>query len=237
MRGIAIVEDHRLLAETLQITLTERGIETEVVELCEPADLLAGLLERRPGLVMLDLDLGPFGDSTWLIAPLTADGIRVLVLTGTGNRLRIALALEHGAMGYQLKSAGFDVLVARAVEAIATNGPLDPDERALLLDELNEARIERARRLEPFARLTTRERDTLLALAHGRSVHEIARDWTLSEATVRTHVRSVLAKLNVPSQLTAVSVALRSGWIDSTAQETDQGAANPSRRATDAVIG
>lgn len=237
MRGIAIVEDHQLLAETLQLTLRGRGIETAVVELCEPADLLASLLERRPKLVMLDLDLGRFGDSTWLIEPLTADGIRVLVLTGTGNRLRIATALEHGAIGYQLKSAGFETLVARAEEAIASDGILDPEERALLLDELNQARIDRARRLEPFAQLTERERDTLLALASGRSVHEIARDWTLSEATIRTHVRSVLAKLNVPSQLTAVSVALRSGWIDANARAVDPAATSPGRRATDAVIG
>ena len=87
---------------------------------------------------------------------------------------------------------------------------------------------------EPFARLTDRERDTLQALARGRTVHEIANSWVLSEATVRTHVRSVLAKLNVPSQLAAVSLALRSGWIDSTARVmTGPPPEHPGRRATD----
>lgn len=237
MRSVAIVEDHQLLAESLSATLRERNIDAHAVELCEPADLLEILLDRRPHLVILDLDLGEFGDSTWLIAPLTNDGIRVLVLTGSGNRLRIAVALEQGAIGYQTKTAGFDELVSRIELAMVCDGAIDADERAALLAELSGARIERARRLELFGRLTDRERRTLQALARGRTVHEIARDWQLSEATVRTHVRSVLAKLNVPSQLAAVSVALRSGWLDATAHVHDADPPHPMRRAADAVSG
>jgi DNA-binding NarL/FixJ family response regulator len=186
---------------------------------------------------MLDLDLGGFGDSTWLIEPLTSEGIRVLVVTGSSNRLRIATALEQGAIGYQLKSAGFDALVSRVQQAITAESVLDPAERTQMLHELSVARIERSRRLEPFGRLTDRERLTLQALAQGRTVHEIAREWQLSEATVRTHVRSVLAKLKAPSQLAAVSIALRSGWLDSSAQQNGSSLPQPSRRATDAFAG
>lgn len=234
MRSVAIVEDHQLLAETLATNLRARGIDAEIVQLSEPADLLADLLEIRPRLVVLDLDLGAFGDSTWLIGPLRADGIRVLVLTGADNRLRIATALEQGALGVQLKTVGFDTLVELIERAMTCDGVLDADARAQLLEELSQARIAQARRLEPFARLTDRERDTLQALARGRTVHEIASAWVLSEATVRTHVRSVLAKLNAPSQLAAVSLALRSGWIDSTARVmTGPPPDHPARRATD----
>jgi DNA-binding NarL/FixJ family response regulator len=235
---VAIVEDHQLLAETLAVTLRGRGLDADVIELCEPADLLAALLERRPQLVVLDLDLGDFGDSTWLIAPLTSDGIRVLVLTGSGNRLRVAVALEQGAIGYQHKTVGFDELVRQIEAAMTCDGVLDSTEYAGLLDALARARIDRSRSLEPFSRLTERERDTLQALAHGRTVTEIAREWVLSEATVRTHVRSLLAKLGVPSQLAAVSLALRSGWIDSSARVLDgPPPAHPNRRSTDVVTG
>ncbi len=234
MHSVAIVEDHRLLAETLCTTLRERGSDAEVVELCEPAELLVALIERRPRLVLLDLDLGAIGDSTWLIQPLSSAGIAVLVLTGTGNRLRIATALEQGAVGYQLKSAGFDKLVDKVEAALSRGGLLDPVEHAQLLDELGAARMARARGLEPFLRLTERERGTLQALAHGQTVRDIAQDWVLSEATVRTHVRSVLTKLNVPSQLAAVSMALRSGWLDAGAQVvTPAAAVHPLRRASD----
>jgi DNA-binding NarL/FixJ family response regulator len=233
-QAVAIVEDHRLLAETLALTLRERGVGTHVAELCEPADLLAQLLDLRPRLVVLDLDLGAFGDSTWLIEPLTADGIRVLVLTGSGNRLRIAAALEQGAIGYQHKSSGFEDLVTIIEQVASGNGVLDPEGHAALLAELSDARIERARRLEPFNRLTDRERDTLQALARGRTVADIAQSWVVSETTVRTHVRAILAKLKAPSQLTAVSMALRSGWLDPAARAPGRPPAeHPSRRATD----
>jgi DNA-binding NarL/FixJ family response regulator len=234
VRGVAIVEDHQLLAETLAATLRTHDIQAEIVPLSEPADLLADLLERRPRLVVLDLDLGAFGDSTWLIAPLTSHGIRVLVLTGSDNRLRIATALEHGAQGYQLKATGFEALVGLVERAMTSAALLDEETHAQLLEELSQARIARARLLEPFGRLTDRERDTLQWLARGRTVQEIARAWVLSEATVRTHVRSVLAKLDVPSQLAAVSLALRNGWIDSTARVTTGSTPEHlSRRSTD----
>lgn len=238
MGTIAIVEDHRLLAETLALALDAHGLDAEVVTLCEPADLLAGLLDRCPPLVVLDLDLGDVGDSTWLIEPLTLAGIRVLILTGSGNRLRIATALEQGAIGYRHKTASVEQIVEAIGAAAASDELLDPAEYAQLLDELAQARIGRARNIEAFTRLTDRERATLQALAHGRTVHQISREWVVSEATVRTHVRSVLAKLNAPSQLAAVSMALRSGWIDSSAHVLDgPPPAHPNRRATDVFAG
>jgi DNA-binding NarL/FixJ family response regulator len=231
MHGVVVVEDHEIFAEVLCSALCERDVHAEYVQLCEPADLLAALLERQPQLIVLDLDLGRFGDSTWMIDPLTAQGIPVLVLTGSGDRMRIAAALEHGAISYQHKSAGFHTLVAQITAAISATGPLDCEDREALLVELRAARIQRARLLEPFARLTERERNTLEALAQGRSVHQLSRDWVLSEATVRTHVRSLLAKLNVPSQLAAVSLALRSGWMDSSAHAVAPAPARPVRAA------
>ena len=75
------------------------------------------------------------------------------------------------------------------------------------------ARVARDAVFAPFTRLTDRERDTLVALSRGLSVHGIAAEWVVSEATVRSHVRGVLAKLDVPSQLAAVALALRTGWL------------------------
>ena len=66
---------------------------------------------------------------------------------------------------------------------------------------------------EPSRRESLRTRDH--SLARGRSVREIADEWVVSEATVRTHVRSVLAKLEVRSQLAAVAMAIRTGWLES----------------------
>lgn len=213
MPTVAIVDDHRLLAETLRATLAERGIEAVAVPTIERSAMLTELLSLHAALVLLDLDLGPAGDGTELVAPLVRAGIKVLVVTGVIERVRVALALEQGALGYQSKTEGFDALLAATAVALVATAPLDPAGRRQLLGELAVWRAEQARGNKPFTRLTERERDVLSALADGHSVTDIAHDWVVSDATVRTHVRGLLGKLGVRSQLGAVALALRNGWL------------------------
>lgn len=213
MPTVAIVDDHRLLAEALRATLAERGIEAVAVPTVERSAMLSDLLSLRATLVLLDLDLGPAGDGTELVAPLVRAGIKVLVVTGVIERVRVALALEQGALGYQPKTEGFDALLAATAVALVATAPLDPAGRRQLLGELAVWRAEQARGNKPFTRLTERERDVLSALADGHSVTDIAHDWVVSDATVRTHVRGLLGKLGVRSQLSAVALALRNGWL------------------------
>ena len=213
MATVVVVEDHALLAETLRLGLEARGIPTGVLAARPLDELSAALLERRPTLVLLDLDLGEFGDSTPLIAPLIAAGIRVLVVSGTPDRERIAAAFDAGAVGYCAKRDGFDELMAKTERALASGMLLDPELRLGLSAEVAANRARRAAVLAPFARLTEREQATLHSLCHGASVTAIAADWVVSEATVRSHVRAVLMKLGVSSQLAAVALALRTGWF------------------------
>lgn len=213
MSIVVIVEDHQLLAEVLRAALAQHGIVADIMAPASARVLVPALVSARPSLVLLDLDLGEHGDGTSVITPLSTAGIRTLVVSGTSDRERIALAFEAGAFGYHAKSDGFELLVARASAALTSPRPLDGSLRQELVNDLARIRRDRARVLEPFARLTDRERDTLLALSTGRSVHDIAADWVVSEATVRSHVRGILAKLGAPSQLAAVAMALRCGWL------------------------
>jgi DNA-binding NarL/FixJ family response regulator len=210
---VVILEDHQLLAETLRSALQRSGVSARVAPLAPTlADVLADLLAEPAELVLLDLDLGDLGDPTALIPELVAAGLRVLVVTGSSDRLRIAAALEQGALGYQLKDPGFDALLATVRSALTATAPLDAEHRVQLLDELVRARAARHHELAPFARLTPREVEVLRALAGGSSVGALAEAWVVSEATMRSHVRSILGKLGVPSQLAAVAAALRTGW-------------------------
>lgn len=213
MATVAIVEDHLLLAETLCTALGQRGVDATIVPLQEFEALFATLRAAAPDLVLLDLDLGAFGDSTSLIAPLSAAGIRVLVVTGVAERLRVAQAVEQGAIGVQPKALGFDALLDTAFAVLAGASVLGAAERTELLTDLAQARAAHERASVPYRQLTEREQGTLQALGDGRSVHEIAGDWVLSEATVRSHVRGVLVKLGVASQLAAVAAARRNGWL------------------------
>jgi DNA-binding NarL/FixJ family response regulator len=211
---VAIVDDHQLLVETVTLALAGTGV-TAVSIPPRPADeLLEALLLRAPDLVLLDLDLGPFGDAVPIIRPLVDAGIRVLMVTGVADRLRIAAAVEQGAIGYQPKSAGFEALLQAARSALTTTGPLYPVETAALQAELAAHRRRTAATLEPFGALTEREQQTLRELADGRTVPEIARRWVVAEATVRSHVQQVLRKLRANSQLQAVAAARLSGWLE-----------------------
>jgi DNA-binding NarL/FixJ family response regulator len=212
MPSVVIVEDHILLAETLRGTLATRGITADIAEPA-PAEQLAGnLLDLHPSAVLLDLDLGGYGDSTDVIGPLARHGVRTLVVTGTSDRERLALAFEAGAAGFHAKADGIEPLVVMTQAALA-GVVLDERLRHDLRTELTRIRAARAAAFAPFQQLTEREQDTLIALSNGMAVHRIATEWVVSETTVRTHVRSVLAKLGVPSQLAAVALALRSGWL------------------------
>jgi DNA-binding NarL/FixJ family response regulator len=211
---VLIVDDHQLLATALAVTLRRTGVDADTAAPAPFPELLATLNDAAPQIVLLDLDLGAYGDSTPLIAPLTRAGIRVVVVTGLDDRVRIAAALEQGAIGYRSKADGLDALVATVLAAHTGDEPLDAPTRVRLLEELRRARADRAEAFAPFTTLTEREQETLRCIARGRSVREIADDWVVSEATVRTHVRSVLAKLEVRSQLGAVALAIRTGWLE-----------------------
>ena len=140
-------------------------------------------------------------------------GIRTLVVSGSADRERIGLAFEAGAFGYHSKSDGFDQLVTKTAAALASVRPLDELLRRELREELANTRRVRCRRPRAVRPPDRPRADTLLALSTGLSVHAIATQWVVSEATVRSHVRGVLAKLDAPSQLAAVAMALRSGWL------------------------
>jgi DNA-binding NarL/FixJ family response regulator len=210
---VLIVEDHTLLAQSLSLALRAEGFAVEIAALTDRAQLLAEVSADAPALVLLDLELGELGDGTELVAPLVAAGSRVLVVTGTVDRDRVAATVEAGAVGFVNKSAPFDVLLGLVMRAAAGDAVLDPAERADLLVELRRRRAEQARLTAPLQRLSERERHVLVGLGEGKSVDTIARESFVSEATVRTQVRAVLTKLDVSSQLAAVAKARRAGWL------------------------
>ena len=211
---IAIVDDHELLVETLRDAFVTRGFRTLSVVPGRPETVVPLLISAAPDLVLLDLDLGPHGDSTPLIGPLVSQGLRVLVVSGLVDRLRLATALEAGAIGHQAKSLGFGALLRAADRALSTAGPMDAEDRTALLEELTRHRQQAERVLAPFRTLTAREQHTLRLLCDGHSVRQIAAGWIVSEATVRSHAQRILEKLGVGSQTQAVALALRTGWRD-----------------------
>lgn len=210
---VLIVEDHALLAQTLVIALYAEGCRALVADLSGAATLLQQVRAHRPGVVLLDLDLGDLGDGVDLVQPLTELGARVLVVSGSTDRLRLAETVERGAVGFLSKRVPFEQLLSTVLDVVAQRPVLSTARRYELMAELRCARAASSKSLAPFKALTPRERAVLAALAKGQRAETIAAAAFLSEATVRSQIRCVLAKLGVRSQLEAVALAWTVGWF------------------------
>jgi DNA-binding NarL/FixJ family response regulator len=209
-----IVDDHQLLAHSLAVALQLEGLSCTVMELRDRETLLREVLALAPELVLLDLDLGgELGDGAELVAPLVEAGARVLVVSASTDPDQLCRALEYGAVGLLAKAAPFQHLLDIVLAAARGEEVMPPAQRLRILDEGRTRRQARARSLSPFESLSAREGQVLRALAQGQSVATIAQTWFVSEATVRSQVRAVLTKLDCSSQLEAVAMAHRSGWL------------------------
>ena len=213
---ITIVEDHGLMASTVSAALVTQGWEVATVQPSDDhdvADVVHAVADASPDLVVLDLDLGDWGDAIPLVAPLRERDILVLIVTGVQDPNLHAACLSHGAAGIVDKGLPFEDLVT-AIERTAERGSLlTEEERHERLARLREHEQGRRRALAPFERLTHREAEVLGELMAGHTVEEIAARWVVSKATVRTQVASIRDKLGVSSQVAATGRARAVGWV------------------------
>ena len=210
---LLIVEDHELLAGTMALALRQRGLEVHTAAGPSPDAVVDTARQLAPVLVLLDLELGPpLGSGLELIRPLTDAGARVIIVTGVTDLARLGACVEAGATGLVSKAGGFEVLVETVQRAAEGTPLLGDDERQALLDEVRHSRRADRDRLAAFGALTPREEAVLARLLDGESAETIADRTYVSVATVRSHIRAILLKLGVNSQLAAVALARRSGW-------------------------
>jgi DNA-binding NarL/FixJ family response regulator len=167
-------------------------------------ELLAYLDEWRPDVVLQDLLLpgGLDGIETTRRVKERAPGVRVVALTASMDEARMMGVLRAGAEGYVRKDAEPEILLA-AVRAVARGRTyIDPSVARLVLD--GSAGLDD---------LTPREREVLRQVALGRSNREIGEALFISEETVKTHVGSLLSKLQVNNRAQAIVQALKRGLV------------------------
>jgi len=207
---VLLVDDEQLVRTGLRMILgSEPGLDV-VGEAADGQEALTSVATLDPDVVLLDLRM-PVLDGISTTRELVARGVhaRVLVLTTFDTDRNVVDALQAGAIGFLLKDAPADQLVA-AIRAAATgDAVLAPTVARRVTEEL-------ARRRTPdgIARLdvlTERERDVLGRMAEGLSNAEIAQRLFISEGTVKTHVARILQKLGVRDRLQAVVLAYRAG--------------------------
>ena len=211
---ILIADDQHLVRSGFRMILeSEDGLEV-VGEAADGQEAVSAARRLRPDVALLDLRMPAMDGiaATREIAGDEALGTRVLVVTTFDTDEHVYSALRAGASGFLLKDAPPEELAA-AVRLIADGDALlAPSVTRRLIEEF--ARVSR----DPITRsglgdLTEREEGVLRLVARGLSNAEIARDLTIGETTVKTHVGNILMKLDVRDRAQAVVAAYESGLV------------------------
>ncbi|HZU17738.1 MAG TPA: response regulator transcription factor [Candidatus Dormibacteraeota bacterium] len=210
---VLIVEDHRMVAEGMR-TLLEDEPDLRVVGLATTgAEALRLTAATRPDVVLIDFHLPDLSGSE-LAAALRQGGSRAaLLFLSVDDRPSCLLgAVEAGACGFLHKSRSAPELVGAVRRAARGETLFPPATLAGLLDyQRRRAREEAGRHQD---RLTPREREILGLLATGLDNRTVAHRLRIRYSTVRSHVRSLIGKLDAHSRLQAVARARELGLID-----------------------
>lgn len=202
--AIALVDDHRVVARSLQAYL-ESFSDLRIAGIAASGEeLLAHLDEWQPDVVLQDLLMpgGLDGIETTRRTLLRRPAVRVIALTASIDEARLMGVLRAGAVGYVRKDAEPETLLA-AVRAVARGKTyIDPSiGRQMLAGAV------------PADDLTPREAEVLRHLALGRSNKEIARALAIGDETVKTHVANLLSKLQVENRAQAIVLSLKRGLV------------------------
>lgn len=217
MINLLLVDDHPSSRIPLALVL-DREPDLSVVAQAGSVAEARRALEDLGGEVdaaLLDLDL-PDGIGTDLVDDLRAldPDTKVLVLTASSDRTRLARAVEAGASGILNKMADMDDILD-ALRRLAAGEQLMPPAEVLEMVRISVRQRERDRGARlALERLTARELEVLQALAEGLGDKEIAARLHVSAKTVRAHLTNMLNKLGVGSRLQALVFAARHGAVE-----------------------
>lgn len=206
-----VVEDHTLVREGL-VTLLGAQEDIDVIAECgDGAEAVELGRDLSPDLVLLDLRL-PGLDGLEVLRRLKAadESTRVLILTVHDEQSYVGEAVVAGADGYLLKTSSHSDLLDAIRRVMAGEAVLHPAVARSVLKELTHLASGEAASGE----LSTRELEILRHLAQGLSNRQIAVELGIGMETVKTHISSILHKLDAVDRTQAVAVALRRGIID-----------------------
>ena len=211
---VGIIEDHSIVRVGLKILIDaepDMVVAGEAVDRKSSIDLVTAL---RPDILVVDLQLKNESAVDFLADLLAINNARAIVLTGSSERDLVNELMRAGASGLVYKEEASDVLI-RAIRAVQKGEAWFT--RAMMTSAISQLRRERTTTLKDdseeakIATLTPRETEIIYLMANGLNRQEVARKIFLSEGTVRNHLSSIFAKLELSNQLALVFFAQRHG--------------------------
>jgi DNA-binding NarL/FixJ family response regulator len=203
--GVLIVDDHPVVRDGLRGMLAADPGFTVVGEAATGVEAVTVAAALRPDVVLMDLRM-PVMDGVSAIAALREQGVaaRVLVLTTYDTDRDVVPAIEAGATGYLLKDAPREELFRAIRAAFRGEAVLSPSVATRLMGQL---------RMPAQEPLSQRELEVLRLISQGTTNREAAAQLFISEATVKTHLLHIYAKLGVKDRAAAVAEAFSRGLL------------------------
>jgi DNA-binding NarL/FixJ family response regulator len=215
---LLICDDHKLLTDSLAMVVeAEPGIELVDQPVDDPAVAVDIVRALHPDVVLMDVGfttstMNGF-DATRRIKEVSP-ATNVIIMTASDDESALVAGVEAGAAGFLNKTEAVDEVLAAIRGAAEGEVLIDPALLARALQQVSKDREVRRQAEQLLGQLTERELEVLRLLAQGNRNEAIADQLFISQQTVQTHVRNILAKLRVHSKLEAVSFAVRHGAVE-----------------------
>jgi NarL family two-component system response regulator LiaR len=203
---VLVVDDHQVVRQGLRFLLEQQADIEVVGEAADGEAAVEAVRDAVPTVVLLDL-LMPKLDGLGALREIKriSPSTQVVILTSDqGDSGLLFEAIKAGAVSYVLKAAGVETVVRSVRAAARGESVLEPAVAAKVLEEMR-----RSRDGEAVDQLSRRELDVLTAIARGRSNKEIAKELSISEETVKTHVSNILSKLHLADRTQAAIYAIK----------------------------
>ena len=198
---VLLVDDHLVVRSGLRALLRTQPDLQVIGEAASGEEAVERVQQHSPAVVVMDLAMGSGMDGIEAIRKIRQrnSGQAILVFTTYDSDADIVRAVDAGAMGYLLKDAAPEEIFAAIRGAVQGKSVMSPPVASRLFQQLR----------NPEEILTPREAELLSLLTEGLSNRELGRRLFISEATVKTHLAHIYAKLGVDTRAAAIATAIR----------------------------
>ena len=212
---ILIIDDHTLFRSGIKLALQRQEGFDVVGEASDGLEGIKRATQLKPDVVLLDLHMpGTSGLEALRVLVEDVPETQVVMLTVSEDAEDLLETLRAGARGYLLKNIDTEFLLESIQRAARGESVMSPQIAHKLADSLRAPLKDKAVVAEVnSAKLSPREREIIVMLAHGSSNKEIARVLNLSESTIKIHVQGILRKLNIAKRVQAAVYAVEHGLI------------------------